>query len=215
MTSQAKLRAAAGRGDHKRQAILAAGQAVFLRDGFAGASMDEIAATATVSKQTIYAHFGTKKDLFVAVVSGLSGGASPPLHEVAPEDVAPEDLADHLADYAERQLSAVLAPQMMQLQRLVIGEVPRFPELAAALHEHGSQRVISVLAREIGRLARLGLLEADDRRAAAIDFTWLVMGEPLNRVMLNGDDAILSPASIRAHAEHAAAVFLRAYGRRR
>lgn len=214
MTSQAKLRAAAGRGEPKRQAILAAGRAVFLRDGFGGASMDEIAAAAMVSKQTIYAHFGTKKDLFVAVVTGLSGGASSPSHEVAPEDVAPEDLADHLADYAERQLSAALAPEMLQLQRLVIGEASRFPELAAALHEHGAQRAISGLAREIGRLARLRLLDAEDRRAAAIDFTWLVMGEPINRVMLIGEDATLSPASIRAHAEHAVAVFLRAYGRR-
>jgi TetR/AcrR family transcriptional regulator, mexJK operon transcriptional repressor len=214
MTSQAKLRPAASRGESKRQAILGAAQAVFLRDGFQGASMDEVARQAGVSKQTVYAHFGTKKDLFVEIVMRLSG-AQPRVHEVAPEEVEPDDLEEHLADYAERELGAVLTSEIMQLRRMVIGEGARFPELAAALHEHGPQRAISTLTREIGRLVRLGLLQANDPRAAAIDFNWLVMGEPIDRAMLLGDETIPSPASIRAHAEHAAAVFLRAYGRRR
>ena len=75
------------------------------------------------------------------------------------------------------------------------------------------QRSISALTREITRLVRQRLLETEDPRAAAIDFYWLIVGEPINHALLLGDDAIPSARSIRAHAEHVAAVFLRAYGR--
>ena len=214
MTSQAKLHPAVSRGESKRQAILAAAQTVFLREGFRAASMDAVASEAGVSKQTVYAHFGAKKDLFVEIVSRLSTGSATRGHDLGWEDLERDDLADHLSDYAERELGDVLTSEFLQLRRLVIGEVARFPELAAALHEHGPQRTTSALTREIGRLVRLGFLETDDPRAAAIDFIWLVMGEPINRAMLLGDETIPSKASIRAHAEHAVAVFLRAYGRR-
>jgi TetR/AcrR family transcriptional regulator, mexJK operon transcriptional repressor len=214
MTSHTKLRGETSRGDSKRQAILTAAEAVFLRDGFAAANMDEIAASAGASKQTVYAHFGTKTELFRAAIGAMAEAPGTRAQELAPEDVEPGELESFLADYAERQLTAALSSQAVQLSRLVIGETARFPDLAAALHELGPQRSISGLTREINRLVRQGLLEAADPRATAIDFYWLIVGEPINRAMLLGDEAIPSARSIRAHAEHVAGVFVRAYGRR-
>ena len=46
-----------GRSARKRQAILQAARERFLQKGYAGASMDEVAAMAGVSKVTIYKHF--------------------------------------------------------------------------------------------------------------------------------------------------------------
>src|SRR5690349_20862328 len=99
MTDQAKLRTQTSRGDGKRQAILAAAETVFLRAGFAGASMDEIAADAGVSKQTVYSHFCTKKDLFIEAIARVSAAVSAPVREVVPAEAAPEALETHLADY--------------------------------------------------------------------------------------------------------------------
>jgi len=213
MTSQSKLKSQTSRGEGKRQAILAAAGAVFLREGFAAASMDEIAADAGVSKQTVYSHFGTKADLFREAVTAMADGTGLRPQQLAPDDVEAEDLESFLADYAERQLTGSLGAEALHLSRLVMGEASRFPDLAGALHEGVPQRSISALTREITRLVRQRLLETEDPRAAAIDFYWLIVGEPINRALLLGDDAIPSARSIRAHAEHVAAVFVRAYGR--
>src|SRR5215472_10297341 len=55
-------------GDVKTR-ILDAAQRAFLKRGYQGASLDEIAATAPASKPTIYAHFPGKQALFEAVVA--------------------------------------------------------------------------------------------------------------------------------------------------
>jgi TetR/AcrR family transcriptional repressor of mexJK operon len=61
----------AGLSDKKRQAILRGGKAVFLKSGFGGASMDQVAAAAGVSKMTVYRHFGSKEELFAGVITEL------------------------------------------------------------------------------------------------------------------------------------------------
>jgi TetR/AcrR family transcriptional repressor of mexJK operon len=61
----------AGLSDRKREAILKGGKSVFLKHGFGGASMDEVAAAAGVSKMTVYRHFGSKEDLFAGVITEL------------------------------------------------------------------------------------------------------------------------------------------------
>ena len=52
----------------KRRAILAAAATVFLQKGYLGTSMDEVAALASVSKQTVYKHFSDKERLFAEIV---------------------------------------------------------------------------------------------------------------------------------------------------
>ena len=57
------------RSTRKRKAILQAAATLFLRNGYLGTSMDEIAALAGVSKQTVYKHFGDKQELLLAIVN--------------------------------------------------------------------------------------------------------------------------------------------------
>lgn len=196
----------------KRQAIFDAAEVVFLRDGFTGASIDEVAQLSGVSKQTIYNHFGSKEDLFVALVSWMSTNAG---RAVRPEALRlPEgaDLSAYLEEYAVRQLTVVLDPRLLRLRRLVIGEVPRFPHLARALWEHGPQRAMAELADLFRDLANAGLLRATNAQVAAETYNWLVMSAPLNKAMLMGDDAIPDAKALRRHAREAVRVFLAAYG---
>ena len=60
--------AAEGPADRKRRAILDAASVVFLREGYAGASMDEITALAGASKATVYRYFTDKQTLFSELV---------------------------------------------------------------------------------------------------------------------------------------------------
>ena len=57
------------RSTRKRAAILEAATTVFLSSGYLGTSMDEIAALARVSKQTVYKHFADKERLFSEIVT--------------------------------------------------------------------------------------------------------------------------------------------------
>ena len=83
-----------------------------------------------------------------------------------------------------------MTPRVMQLRRLVIGEVSRFPELAKVLYERGPMRAVAALAAAFERLAERGLLAIDDPMVAASQFNWLIMSAPLNQAMLLGDGAI-------------------------
>lgn len=208
---------AEGRSATKRRAILAAATEVFLRSGFLGTNMDEIAALSEVSKQTVYKHFASKEALFVEIVTSMSGGAGDAVHlrnQDRPDPTNAEELRPFLEDYAYRQLSIVVSPRLMQLRRLVIGEVARFPELARALYEWGPARAITMLARMFERFAAAGLLHIDDSKEAAEHFNWLVMAQPVNEAMLLGDTAIPKPDELRRYAVSGVRVFLAAYGAR-
>jgi len=67
------------RSARKRRAILEAATEAFLRNGFRGTSMDEIAATAGVSKQTVYKQFTDKQRLFQEIVTTTVDAASDPV----------------------------------------------------------------------------------------------------------------------------------------
>jgi AcrR family transcriptional regulator len=197
----------------KRAAVLEAAAKVFLSGGYLGASMDEIADLAGVSKQTVYTYFSNKEALFAAMASALSNEANDRVHNNVAEFGEDDDLEGYLVGYAVRQLEVVLTPRILQLRRLVIGEVGRFPELGAALYAGGPGRAIASLAATFERLADRGALSVHDPLLAATQFNWLIMSAPLNRTMLLGDGAIPSSKELREHAREGVRMFLAAYSR--
>jgi TetR/AcrR family transcriptional regulator, mexJK operon transcriptional repressor len=197
----------------KRAAVLEAAAKVFLSGGYLGASMDEIADLAGVSKQTVYTYFSNKEALFAAMASALSNEASDRVQNSVAEFGEDDDLEGYLVGYAVRQLEVVLTPRILQLRRLVIGEVGRFPELGAALYAGGPGRAIASLAPTFERLADRGALSVHDPLLAATQFNWLIMSAPLNRAMLLGDGAIPSSKELREHAREGVRMFLAAYSR--
>ena len=198
-----------------RGLITAAAADQFLENSFLGASMDEIAAAAGVSKQTVYAHFESKEALFLAMVQGLTGGAADSFRLRRDDPTGDEPIERFLLDFATLQLQIVMTPRLMRLRRLVIGEVGRFPELGRALHEKGPGHSIGRLARAFAVYRDKGELTVGNAREAASFFNWLVMGGPVNDAMLLGDNAILGRTAIARQAREAVRIFLAAYGARR
>jgi len=95
--------------------------------------MDEVAALAGVSKQTVYSYFSNKETLFIEIVTQMTSAGSDAVRNETGELEAGSDIAQYLRSYAYRQLRIVLTPRLMQLRRVVIGEVSRFPELGKCL----------------------------------------------------------------------------------
>jgi TetR/AcrR family transcriptional repressor of mexJK operon len=197
----------------KRGAILEAGTTLFLRSGYLGTSMDEVAALASVSKQTVYKHFADKESLFSAIVTAAVDAAGDPVLEDATALADTDDLATDLRAFARRQLGQVMQPRVIQLRRLVIGEVNRFPALGRAFYERGAGRSTATLTAAFERLIARGLLRADDPELAAAHFNLLVLGPPVNRAMLLGDDAMPTEAELDAYTEQGMRTFLAAYAR--
>ena len=200
------------RSARKRRAILEAARAAFLRNGYLGTSMDEIATAAGVSKQTVYKHFADKQTLFTEIVTSNVDEAGDPVELQVADLPDGDDLDADLRALARRQLRAVMRPELMQLRRLVIGEATRFPELGRTFYERGQGRTVAALANAFKDLAARGALRLDDPERAASHFNWLVMSAPVNRAMLLGDGAIPPPAELDRHADDGVRAFLAAYG---
>ena len=112
----------------------------------------------------------------------------------------------------QERLDVVLAPRLVRLRRLVIGEVPRFPELARAVFDQGPHRAVTTLGGLLTELDARGWLHVPDPAAAAQQLNWLVMGAPTNEAMFLGDDAVPTPTERQDHVRRAVSMFLSAYG---
>jgi AcrR family transcriptional regulator len=203
-----------GRSARRRQAIMRAATEVFLHRGYLGATTDEVAARASVSKQTLYKHFADKQQLFaeiilettVQVVDGLSAAVGDTLQDA-------QDVRKALRDLADRFLGGLLQPDVLRLRRLIIAEADRFPEVGRAWFDRGFDRTLVILGEALRGLADRGLLrQLPDPTRAAYQFAGLVMYQPVNQVMFAGTEAMPPKETQDAIASSAVDVFLASYG---
>src|SRR6478736_6498193 len=100
----------------KRAAILEAAKRLFVAQGFAGVSMDQIAADAGVSKLTVYSHFGDKEALFAAAVQAHFEQQLPD-SLFAAADAAP--LQDGLMQIARAFFAMIMDPDALAGHRIM------------------------------------------------------------------------------------------------
>jgi TetR/AcrR family transcriptional regulator, mexJK operon transcriptional repressor len=193
-------------------AIREAAAAVFLEKGYQGTSMDEIAAAAQVSKQTIYTHFANKEELFADLVLGnverVDEFVSTMVRTV--EDAG--DIERGIQQLARRYIRLVVRPDVLRLRRLVLGEVGRFPDLARTYYERVPGRVIAALTELFKELAEQGKLRVDDPGLTAQHFAWLTLGVQLDRGMFYPIEDTIRDIDLDRVADAAAGVFIAAYG---
>lgn len=210
---------AVGRTAQKRQAILAAATTLFLRNGFHGTNMDEVASLARVSKQTVYKQFTDKGALFREIVEGVTGNSETVVGVItaafgdvpATTDV---ELEARLRRVASVYLDAVLHPRVLSLRRLIIAEAEQFPDLARRYYQQAPTRGIEVVANCLQPYVDAGALVTDDLGSAAAHFAYLALGPTQDRAQFIPGD-LPTPAERRRRAAAAARVFLAAYGRAR
>lgn len=202
-----------GRSARKRRAIVEAAAGLFLDHGYQGTSMDEIAALAAVSKQTVYKNFSDKEQLFSDIVLGAAARADEFIQALPRVLAGTDDLRAGLQALARQYLATVMQPRLLQLRRLIISEAGRFPDLARTYYRRVPERVMDALAAQLGELAGRGLLRVDDPHVAASHLAFLILGLPLDRAMFLGTGHELSAAELDRRADDAVDVFLAAYGR--
>ena len=188
----------------KRQDILDGARRVFLLHGYHGTRIDDIVAEAKVSRRTLYQHFTTKEELFVALIESVCAQLVAPL--LVPEGAtgAPRVVLRRLAlDY----LTVIMAPSALQFYRTVIAESARFPELGRGFFEAGWVATVEALSRYLAFQTARGALAIADPRFAAEQFLVMVGYAPRTR-RLFGADPVQSRAELARWAAKTVDLFM-------
>ncbi|KWS05680.1 Transcriptional regulator, TetR family [Lysobacter capsici AZ78] len=113
--------------DRKRAAILEAAAAEFRQAGYDATSMDRVAASAGVSKRTVYNHFPSKEVLFAHILQQLleRGVASPELAYRSDRPLRPQ-----LFELVQQKLQLLHDEDFIDLVRVAIAAVIPSPERA-------------------------------------------------------------------------------------
>ena len=189
----------------KTQAILDAAAQVFGERGLA-ASMEEIARRAKVSKQTIYNHYGSKRELIRAIVDRRVLEITAPL--MAPGSAEHPEAT--LATFARFMLSAVMQPRGGAMLRMTVESAAEQPDLARAFFEAGPATSRRRLADFLAMETQAGRLSVDDPVLAAEFFASMVIGAHQLAHLL-GVGKYYDEGQIDRVAREATRRFLRAY----
>ncbi len=190
----------------KRAAILEAAKRMFTQHGFDGASMDQIAAEAGVSKLTVYSHFGDKDALFLAAVESHCDQSLPStLFEPSPGT----PLRERLMDIAQSFYSMVSAPEAIAGHRMLCSPQMANSGLPKLFWAAGPMRVQSDFAALLERRIAAGELDIADVPRAAGQFFSLLKGEPHACLVFGGPEP--GADQIQAHLASAVDLFLRAH----
>lgn len=184
---------------------------VFLANGFASASLNEIAKRSSSSKTTFYARFPNKEKLFIAVIERRLDAVFGEFSSSFPVDA---DVENTLRDYSSRFLQFAVSRKQIELLRLVSMEAPRFPELGRRFYELGPKRGQMLLAEYLRTQIALRRLIDHDPARMAEHFISLLSGGAVRWEVLGLQSQSLTKAKRQEHIEEALRVFLRAYGRR-
>lgn len=188
--------------------VLRGAREVFMADGFEGASVDDIARAAGVSKATLYSYFPDKRLLFVEVAqtecSRLADRVISMIDETKP--------AREVITIAATQLTAFLVSDFaQQLFRICIAESDRFPELGHAYYQAGPENGQAHMAAYLEKAVAKGELVIEDIQTAAAQLSELCKARIWNLAAF-GIQTGFTQAEIDKIALEAVETFMARYG---
>ena len=191
--------------------ILDAATAMFLQDGFGGASLERIAEAAGAGKATLYSRYSGKEALFAEVVKRTCERS---LHLVfeAPQSVA---VAPRLVAVTQTLVTRLLSDEVIGLIRLVVADAPRFPTLAKLTSDAGRLRAIEAVATMIaehsGRTLDPPARAQAKRHSRALSTQILdAIVSPMLMRALMGENLDEVRGDIRSHVKQTIALFVAA-----
>jgi AcrR family transcriptional regulator len=178
----------------RQQHLIEVAGAMFMRLGFDGTSVDAVADAAAMSKRTVYARYRDKNELFSGVLRDLIARWLVPINEFRSGKA---DLEPMLLEIGRHLLTSALAPQAVNLHRIIIAEAERRPEFGRLANSEGRLPAIRAIARALRRHAPI--LRVDDFDRAAEQFMSLVIDTSLRLAALGiGSGSVSIEDRVRA-----------------
>jgi TetR/AcrR family transcriptional repressor of mexJK operon len=189
--------------------VIEGAKAVFLREGFEGASVDEIARDAGVSKATLYSYFPDKQHLFLAVIETECGHQSEVeilLH------ASEQDVEQTLRIICKTLITFFLSRFGQDMFRVCVAEAQRFPELGRTFYDSGPKRWGRKISQYLDSPKAREALDIDDTHLAADQLAQLCRADLMLKVLF-GIDKDPAEAEIDRIADEAVKTFLARFRR--
>ncbi len=170
---------------NKVDKILQGAMQEFLVHGYAGTSMDKVAAAAGVSKATVYSYFQDKEGLFKALIEQRTRKKFQSVFGKQPLEGEPKIILRQLAMKALAQMSE--DKEHRALMRVIIGESGRFPKLAQACVLYMMKPVFETLSQYLSSHPELNL---PDPEATARIFVGTLVHFHITQEVLHGKDIL-------------------------
>ncbi|TWF95933.1 TetR/AcrR family transcriptional regulator [Saccharopolyspora dendranthemae] len=154
----------------KREAITTAATELFVERGYDRTSLARVADAAGVSKSTLFKQFPTKAALFEAIITESwqrdAGDAA--------ERPQVGDLRSGLTTIGHRYAELIGQPRMTGLFRIVIAELPRFPELGRMQFQLGKLPYFASVQHYLESEHEAGNAVVPDAESAANQFLGMI-----------------------------------------
>ncbi|CUH67066.1 putative HTH-type transcriptional regulator YvdT [Thalassovita autumnalis] len=188
--------------------VLQGAREVFMADGFSGASVDDIAKAAGVSKATLYSYFPDKRLLFTEVARNECQRQADEALELTDLEATPREALMQAAV----QITTIITSEFSQrVFRICVAEADRFPELGQEFYESGPMLGRARITEYLNCAIERGEFEIEDMELAADQFSELCKTD-LFAKMVFGIQTKFSEAEIERIAAGAVDMFLARYG---
>lgn len=188
--------------------VLEGARKVFLRDGFEGASVDDIAREAAVSKATLYSYFPDKRLMFIEVFRTELTRETADASALIDVDLPIEQVLPFIVQMISSHLVSEFGVRVF---RVSVGESERFPALAREYYDAGPGQLRSQLIRYFQRCVERGELAVSDFELAADQLIELSGAAIHDRAVFLGTDSI-DKDMLRRVNRGAVRMFLSCYG---
>jgi TetR/AcrR family transcriptional repressor of mexJK operon len=189
----------------KEQEVLDVATAYFLKHGYQGASINAMARSSGISKESIYRYFSSKKQLFEAVIGRELVEYQESLRRLSTSKTI--GLREALVTLAETVLGVVTTDRTRALRRLIFDEARRSPDVGQHYYKIGPERAYAAF-EEVFRSHRI---ESDFDPAV---LTRHLMAMVSWRVMLELECSVIGPptsAEMRRWVESVVDDFMKAF----
>ena len=177
---------------------------LFITQGYAATSIEQIAAAAGSGKQTIYRRFISKEALFIEVIN-RQGQRMTEMAEAAHASGG-SPLAV-LRGIGQSMFDFMLEPEMIALHRILIAETARFPELGEMVLANCMGPFRELISTALREAKDAGLIRYQDAEHTQMQMLGLVASGPMQKTLI-GQNPFTSAADREAYFETAWNIFL-------
>ncbi|MBE7728694.1 TetR/AcrR family transcriptional regulator [Komagataeibacter sp. FXV3] len=184
--------------------VLEVATALFVKQGYAATSLEQIARVAECSKASLYRRYSSKAVLFKAVV-GARGRHL--LEEARAVEASSKNPLLATKEIAQFFLDFMLRPETVEAYRIVIADGHRIPSVVDDMMATSVEPFVATISRLLKAAADAGDIESTDHEETTRVLMGLVLGWPLQNTLL-GQNRLIDPQTRHLFFERAWQIFI-------